>query len=152
LWKVLIQLFRLLLPIGTENDAHAQHAWRWAVSIVLLVVIICGWVAVLFATGTLFGTGYVQHSELAPINSAIAARAPTAAIQTLAQSITKISTSVNFLTKESIEGAIRDKLTIACKTKDHAFKVELEQEVMQLEDRYYDLTNQGYKQPTCAEL
>jgi uncharacterized membrane protein YhdT len=153
MWKVLVQIFKLMLPIGTQNDPNAQNSWRWAISIVLLLVIVCGWLAILYATGKLLGSsGYVQHAELQQITSAIAAKAPAADLQMLTKSVSSIDSSVKFLTRESIEAAIRAKLTTACKTKDHEFKVELDQEVMQLEDRYYTLTGQGYQQPQCQEL
>ena len=64
----------------------------------------------------------------------------------------QITARIDFIAKSSMEESIRSKLTTACITKDQAFKSELEQEVTQLEDQYYALTKEGYRQPECSEL
>jgi hypothetical protein len=66
--------------------------------------------------------------------------------------ISSVNSGLVFLKQESMEEAIRSKLTTACMTQDHAFQVELQREVNDLEKRYYALTGQGYRQPACAEL
>lgn len=59
---------------------------------------------------------------------------------------------VDVVVEDSIEDSIRAKLRIRCNTQDQAFKSELSDEVNRMEKRYYTLTQNGYRQPTCEEL
>lgn len=148
--KVLLAIFKVIAPVGIKDDPEGQQAWRWAVFICILTLMVGVWFELLYATGKVMGsTGYVQHAELL---SATQTKAAVADLQVVTQALSKVSSSVDFLTRESIEQSIRSKLATACMTRDQAFKAELSQEVQQLEDRYYALTQQGYRQPQCSEL
>lgn len=148
--KILTAILKLIAPVGLKDDPEGQQAWRWAVFICILILMGSVWVQLLYADGKVMGSsGYVQRAQM---ESELANRAQVVDLATVTQTLAKVSDSVDFLTRESIEQAIRAKLTTACMTQDRAFKAELSAEVQQLEERYYSLTNKGFRQPGCDEL
>jgi hypothetical protein len=152
--KVLLAIFKLLAPVGIQNDPEKQHAWRWAVFTVLMVVIVVISSSLLLVTGEFPGidSGYVSRVDVKAMSADVASRAKTSDLNATQSVVGQITARIDFITKSSMEESIRSKLTTACVTKDLAFKSELEQEVAQLEDQYYALTKEGYRQPECSEL
>jgi hypothetical protein len=152
--KVLLAIFKLLAPVGIQNDPEKQHAWRWAVFTVLMVVIVVISSSLLLVTGEFPGidSGYASRVEVKAMSADVASRAKTSDLNATQSVVGQITARIDFITKSSMEESIRSKLTTACVTKDLAFKSELEQEVAQLEDQYYALTKTGYRQPECSEL
>jgi hypothetical protein len=63
-----------------------------------------------------------------------------------------LSDKVNFILEDSVETQIRDKLRTKCETSDQKLQIQISDDVNNLEKRYYSITGQGLKQPSCAEL
>jgi hypothetical protein len=91
--------------------------------------------------------GFVEHTEL---NQIIDAASQTR--QAILNQQKTEQSDIVFLKKESIESAIRAKISIRCMTSDKAFKSNLSEEIQRLEDQYFSLTGQGYRQPNCDEI
>ena len=66
--------------------------------------------------------------------------------------VAAVSTTMNEVLANSIEENMRAKLKVRCNSHDEPFRMELADEVNEMEKRYYKLTQQGYRQPSCAEL
>lgn len=73
-------------------------------------------------------------------------------INKIAAAVTLQTNRLDLVTTQSIEQTINEKLRIACSTDEKDYKAELYGDIQQLEDRYYRLTGQGYRQPTCDQV
>lgn len=66
--------------------------------------------------------------------------------------VSSVSTAINEVLANTLEENMRQKLKVRCNSKDEDFRIELGDEVNDMEKRYYKLTSEGYRQPTCEEL
>jgi len=63
-----------------------------------------------------------------------------------------LSDKVNLILEDSVDSQIRNELREKCLTSDKKLQIQLSDSVDELEKRYYRITGQGLKQPTCDEL
>ena len=91
--------------------------------------------------------GFVEHTELNQLMDVASKTRQAILDQQKAQ-----QSHIDFIEKETIEAAIRAKISIRCMTRDDNVKSNLTADIQSLEDKYYSLTGTGYRQPTCDEL
>jgi hypothetical protein len=66
--------------------------------------------------------------------------------------VATVSTTMNEVLANSLEESMRAKLKVRCNSHDEDFRVDLADEINGMEKRYFAITHQGYRQPTCDEL
>lgn len=66
--------------------------------------------------------------------------------------VVPLNSKLKDIDSAELEQSINSKLRIACVTPEKDYHEELMDEVRELEEKYYHLTGDGYRQPECSQL
>jgi hypothetical protein len=125
-----VEVVKALLPPQNPNDEGEQQRWRWVVfsAIIALSLALISHVAL--------ACGWIPWYSGFALNS----------------SVSNIQSRIDLIATQSVENALRNKLTDRCKTQDASYKQELTEEIDNLSREYYSLQHFNYKDPPCASL
>ena len=157
--NLIIWLVELVMP--TEPTLEKLFAWAKRFTVTFLVVVAGGGFLFAAAGDHIPGfDGFARHSEVSALSAKITATKTQLSTKidandkAMQAKVSALAGPVNFLEMQAIEIAINGKIRLRCLSSSKDERANLTQDISNLEDRYYKLSNytKGYSQPTCFEV